>query len=119
METALTLLALALILLPGWVLWLRLTGPRPSQEVAITGLTLSAAAWPCAAAAAAWRLPRRPPRIRLAGTLALLALGAAAIRFAPVLVQDFPKGWNPYFHLMVVRLIEQSGAQVFTLSTFE
>src|SRR5688572_21143860 len=138
METALTLLALALILLPGWVLWLRLTGPRPSQEVAITGLsfaaglallalfvcayfslTLFAAAWLCAAAAAAWRLLRRPPRIRLDGTLALLALGAAAIRFAPVLVQDFPQGWDPYFHLLVVRLIEQRGAQVFTLSPFE
>jgi len=138
MDTALTLLAAALVLLPGWVLWLRLVGPQPSQEVAITGLSFALAlamvvlhlcayfsltafvvVWLCAGAGAIWALRPRWPRIPIDRALALIALGAAAIRFLPAMVQDFPPGWDPYFHLLIVRLIEQSGAQVATLSPFE
>ena len=138
MDTLLTLLALALILLPGWVLWLHITGPQPSTEVAITGLAFASAiamvvlyaisyvgltwfvvVWLAALAWAAYRLAVLRPRIRVDGALALLMLGAAAVRFLPVLVQIFPPGWDPYFHLLIVRLIEQSGAHVASLSPFE
>jgi hypothetical protein len=138
MDTALTLLAAGLILLPGWALWLRITGPQPSTEVAITGLAFATAvamvalyalsylslaafivAWLAAAAWGIYQVSVLRPLIRIDRALALLALGAAAIRFAPVLFQDFPPGWDPYFHLLVVRLIEQSGAHVASLSPFE
>jgi hypothetical protein len=49
----------------------------------------------------------------------VLALAAAAVRFLPVLVLDYPRGWDPNFHLLVVHLIEQHGAQVSSLSPFE
>ena len=138
MDTALTLLAVALILLPGWALWWRLTGGVASQEVALTGvpvalslamvalylcsyldLAVFVVVWCAALLWALYVLRAYPPRIRIDRTLALLALGVATIRFLPALVQEFPPGWDPYFHLLVVRLIEQSGAHVSTLSPFE
>jgi hypothetical protein len=138
MDTGLTLLAVALILLPGWALWWRLTGGAASLEVAITGLSVALAlamvvlylcsypglavfvvVWCAALLCALYVLRAHAPRIRIGRTLALLALGVAAIRFLPALVQEFPPGWDPYFHLLVVRLIEQSGAHVSTLSPFE
>ena len=138
MDTALTVAATALLLLPGWALWMRLAGPQPSQEIAITGLAVAlalamvtlhacaylglsffVAVWLCAIGAAAWSLFRHPPRVRIDRALALLALGAALIRFLPVLVQEFPPGWDPYFHLLVVRLIAQGGGHVATLAPFE
>jgi hypothetical protein len=138
MDTLLTLLAVALILLPGWALWLRLAAPQPSAEVAITGLAFSTAvamvalyalshvglaafvaAWLPALAWAAYQLKVQRPRFRVEAALAALALAAAAVRFLPALLQEFPPGWDPYFHLLVVRLIEQSGAHVASLSPFE
>jgi hypothetical protein len=137
MQTALSLLALALILLPGWALWMRLAGPQPSQEVAISGLAFAAAlaivalyiaaylsltvflaVWLPAAVAAAASLAKRA-RISVDRTLLVLALAAAALRFLPVLVLDYPRGWDPNFHLLVVHLIEQQWAQVSSLSPFE
>jgi hypothetical protein len=138
-DTALTLLAVALILLPGWVLWVRLVGPQqPSQEAAITGLsfalalamlalhlcaylslTVFVALWLCAGAAALYTLNVRRVRFAVDRTLVALALAAAAIRFLPVLVQEYPIGWDPNFHLLVVRLIEQQWALVTSLSPFE
>jgi hypothetical protein len=138
MDALLTLLAVALILLPGWALWLRLVGPQPSPEVAITGLSFALALallalelcaylsltvfvgiWLPAAAVAAWRLRAHPPRLRFDRALVLLALAAAAIRFLPALAREYPFGWDPYFHLLVVRLIEEKWAHVFALSPFE
>jgi hypothetical protein len=138
MDTLLTLLAVALILLPGWALWLRLAGPQPSPEVAITGLsfalalallalhlcayfslTLFVALWLPAAALAAWRLRANPPRLRFDRTFVLIALAAAAIRFLPALGREYPLGWDPYFHLLVVRLMEEKWAHVFRLNPFE
>lgn len=139
MDTALTLLAIALILLPGWVLWARLLDPNQlSQETAITGLsfalalamlvlhvcaylslTLFVALWLCAAAIALYTLTTRRVGIALDRTLVALALAAAVIRFLPVLVQEYPIGWDPNFHLLVVRLIEQQWALVTWLSPFE
>lgn len=138
MDSALTVLAAALILLPGWALWLRLAGPQPTQETAISGLSFALAlamlvlyvvahaslaafvvVWAVAVAVACARLIGRPPRFPVDRTLALLALGAAAVRFLPALLQDYPPGWDPNFHLLVIRLIEQKGALVATLSPFE
>jgi hypothetical protein len=139
METALTVLVIGLALLPGWAVWLRMVGPsQPSQEVAISGLafalglamltlhlcayaslTLFAVGWTLAALAGAYWLYRQRPRFSIERALVLLALAAAAIRFAPVLLQDFPHGWDPYFHLLIVRLIGQSGGHVASLSPFE
>src|SRR5215213_1939086 len=138
MDTALILLALALILLPGWALWMRLAGGQASQAVAISGLTFAAAlaivvlyvtaylslaaflaVWiPAAIAALAWLIAKRP-RVRSDRTLVMLALAAAVVRFLPVLALDYPRGWDPNFHLLIVHLIEQSGAQVSSLSPFE
>jgi hypothetical protein len=138
MDTALTLLALSLILLPGWALWMRLAGPQPSQEVAISGLAFAAAlaivalyvtaylsltaflaVWVPAAVAAVASLMMKRPRVSIDRALLVLALAAAAVRFLPVLALDYPRGWDPNFHLLVVHLIEQRGAQVGSLSPFE
>ena len=138
MHTTLTVAAVALLLLPGWALWIRMVGARPSQEVALSGLpfalalamvalhlcayaslNLFVALWLLAGAAAAYSLYRQRPALRFDRTLLVLAALAAAIRFAPALVEEFPPGWDPYFHLLVSRLVEEQWAHVITLSPFE
>jgi hypothetical protein len=138
MDTTLTVAAVVLLLLPGWALWLRIVGPQPSPEVAISGLPFALALamvalhlcayfsltafvvlWLPAAAAAAYSLYRQRPALRFDRALIALAALAAAIRFAPALLEDFPPGWDPYFHLLVSRLIEADWAHVAMLSPFE
>ena len=75
--------------------------------------------WLLAGAGAAYSLYRQRPALRVDRALIVLAALAAAIRFAPALVQDFPPGWDPYFHLLVSRLIEEKWAHVATLSRFD
>ena len=139
MDLLLCALALLLLLLPGAALWHRTSPDPPGPERAITGLTFAVAlatcagyaltylsldifliAWGITAAAAGVLLLRRgcPSPRQLAHNLGRhpwllgLLLLTLVIRLAPTFAHTYPRGWDPYFHLLLVQKILAAGAHI-------
>jgi len=146
MKALLFFAGLLYLLLPGVTFWFWLNQPaRGSWRHAINGLSFGFAfvvcllylisllgldvflwAWgaPFVAAAAYGWLKRRQIRSALSlpeGSKWLLAvLGLAAIlRFLPLPFHQYPRGWDPYFHLLLVEKILSASGHIQDWLPFE
>jgi len=136
------LLFLALLPLPGAVLWLRFAKMDRSAEDWIDALALGMASslcilyasalislqlfgwvWPVAAIvslAVLWRhgVPRPVWSGEFRWLLAILGF-YLALRLLPAFFQEYPQGWDPYFHLVLADKISQAGKLVFDWAPYE
>ena len=139
MDLVLCILALLLLLLPGALLWFRASPEPPGPERAITALTFGLALAVCAghaltylgldlfllvwgiiAAASLIIVVREgaasrqalPAALRAHPWLLALLLLALVLRLLPTFFHTFPRGWDPYFHLLLARKILTSGAHI-------
>ena len=138
MDLILCILALLLLLLPGIALWQRLSPDPPGPARAVTGVTFALAlavcsgyvlnyfsldiflmAWGVAAALAAFSLVRNLPspgalyRVLSPHKWLLgLLLFTLLIRILPTFAHTYPRGWDPYFHLLLAQKILGAGAHI-------
>lgn len=128
----------ALLPLPGALLWLRGRALWTAEDLCeawalgtagafvllyIGGLAPFAPVWAMAAAGAlAWAFKSGRPRVELGEEGRLLAgllLLALALRLGPAWVSQYPPGWDPYFHLILVKKILASGRLARDLAPYE
>lgn len=145
MKALLFFAALLYLLLPGVTLWWWLNPARGSWRHAINGLSFGFAfvvcmlflisllgldvflwTWGAPFAAAVYYGWRKRDRLRPASALSagskwlLLVLGLAAIlRFLPLPFHQLPRGWDPYFHLLLVEKILSASGHIHDWLPFE
>ncbi len=139
MDAILCTLALLVLLLPGALIWFRASPDPRGAERAITALTFGLGLAVCAgyllsfigldAFLVVWGvvtaatltvtfrrgLPTRGAFLdALRGNLWLigLLLLALALRLLPTFFHTYPRGWDPYFHLLLAGKILTSGAHI-------
>jgi hypothetical protein len=142
LEILAILLFLVLLPLPGAVLWMRFAKLDRTAEDRIDALALGMAAslcilyasalvslqffgwlWPLAAIISIAVLRRTgiarpgwPGETRLLSAILVLYL---VLRLLPTFFQEYPHGWDPYFHLVLADKISQAQGMVFDWTPYE